>query len=576
MAKSGPNKAKAIVDAAAAGGWAVPAMCLYNLEGIIASVAAAEAKFSPVILQLFPWAVEYADGLLVHAAAEAAAKAKVPVAVHMDHCQSPEMVKRAADLGGFDGIMVDMSHYEKEENLAKTKELTAYCHARGIITEAEPGRINGGEDGVSDTADLEGILTTVEQADEFIATGIDWLAPAFGNVHGKYGPRGPQLEYDRLGKIREATKGRVELVLHGAGAEYFDEKLLQECIGHGIAKCNINDIVNGPFMEHLAEKAKEGRLTALIEESTKVVDVEYRDARTGNRVYERRVQEIPWEEISTVRNRELAMVRRRDSSSEPETRRYEERSPPQRREEEYTWQRSQRDPPRQREEEYTSQRGQRSRGGNDDDVVPYRRDDRYDRRGPRRDDRAARDQDDNNNNNNNSEGESSHSRQRRPRRREGGRARSEDRSQTGRNRRGGGDKEKKNEPQDDNAKLWYSMKNRREGNLLERNFDSSYDGLIAAATGAALGAITARNLDKDQFEDASVESKRTKILKMVGGAVAGAAVLNVGENWYRVYTEEKEERKEEKEKEGTRRERENGFKSNGEMLGEGFESLQYV
>ncbi|TKA30586.1 hypothetical protein B0A54_15171 [Friedmanniomyces endolithicus] len=309
---------------------------------------------------------------------------------------------------------------------------------------------------------------------------------------------------------------------------------------------------------------------------TQVVDVEYRDARTGNRVYERRVQEIPWEEISTVRNRELAMVRRRDSSSEPETRRYEERSPPQRREEEYTWQRSQRDPPRQREEEYTSQRGQRSRGGNDDDVVPYRRDDRYDRRGPRRDDRAARDQDDNNNNNNNSEGESSHSRQRRPRRREGGRARSEDRSQTGRNRRGGGDKEKKNEPQDDNAKLWYSMKNRREGNLLERNFDSSYDGLIAAATGAALGAITARNLDKDQFEDASVESKRTKILKMVGGAVAGAAVLNVGENWYRVYTEEKEERKEEKEKEGTRRERENGFKSNGEMLGEGFESLQYV
>ncbi|KAK0270849.1 hypothetical protein LTR35_013901 [Friedmanniomyces endolithicus] len=611
MAKSGPNKAKAIVDAAAAGGWAVPAMCLYNLEGIIASVAAAEAKSSPVILQLFPWAVEYANGLLVHAAAEAAAKAKVPVAVHMDHCQSPEMVKRAADLGGFDGIMVDMSHYEKEENLAKTKELTEYCHARGIITEAEPGRINGGEDGVSDTADLEGILTTVEQADEFIATGIDWLAPAFGNVHGKYGPRGPQLEYDRLGKIRESTKGRVELVLHGAGAEYFDEKLLQECIGHGIAKCNINDIVNGPFMEHLAEKAKEGRLTALIEESTaviqrhtekcriilfqrsvyphgnfamasqtsrasrtQVVDVEYRDARTGNRVYERRVQEVPWEEISNVRNRELALVRRRDSSPEPETRRYEERSPPRRREEESTSQQDQRSPPRRREEEYTSQRGQRSRIGNDDEVVPYRREDRYDRRAPRRDDGGARDQDDNNDKN--SDGQSARSHQRRPRQREGGRARSEDRSQTGRNRRGGGEKEKKNEQQDDNGKLWYSMKNRREGNLLERNFDSSYDGLIAAAAGAALGAITARNLDKDQFEDASVEGKRTKILKMVGGAVAGAAVLNVGENWYRVYTEEKEERKEVKEKEGTRRERENGFKSNGEMLGEGFESLQYV
>jgi fructose-bisphosphate aldolase class II len=105
MTKPTNNRAKAIVDAAAAGGWAVPAMCLYNLEGIIASVRAAEAKDSPVILQLFPWAIEYADGLLLHAAAEAAKNAKVPVAVHMDHCQSPEMVKRAADLGGFDGIV---------------------------------------------------------------------------------------------------------------------------------------------------------------------------------------------------------------------------------------------------------------------------------------------------------------------------------------------------------------------------------------------------------------------------------------------------------------------------------------
>ncbi|KAK0363549.1 hypothetical protein LTR91_022420 [Friedmanniomyces endolithicus] len=335
-----------------------------------------------------------------------------------------------------------------------------------------------------------------------------------------------------------------------------------------------------PVCFHFSAPGKGGGNFAMASQTsrtsrTQVVDVEYRDARTGNRVYERRVQEVPWEEITNVRNRELALVRRRDSSPEPESRRYEERSPPRRREEESTSQRDQRSPPRRREDEYTSQRGQRSRNGNDDEVVPYRREDRYDRRAPRRDDRAARDQDDTNNNN--SDGESSHSRQRRPRRREGGRARSEDRSQTGRNRRGGGDKEKKNnEQQDDNGKLWYSMKNRREGNLLERNFDSSYDGLIAAAAGAALGAITARNLDKDQFEDASVEGKRTKILKMVGGAVAGAAVLNVGENWYRVYTEEKEERKEEKEKEGTRRERENGFKSNGEMLGEGFESLQYV
>lgn len=298
MPKPTNNRAKAIVDAAAAGGWAVPAMCLYNLEGILASVRAAEKKDSPVILQLFPWAVEYADGLLLHAAAEAAKNAKVPVAVHMDHCQSPEMVKRAADLGGFDGIvspsafhctgitqarmltffkMVDMSHYEKDENLQLTRELTEYCHARGIITEAEPGRINGGEDGVKDTAELEGILTTPEQADEFIATGIDWLAPAFWNVHGKYPKGGPQLQYGRLQKIRDSTKGRVELVLHGAGAEWFgtdDGKLIRENMAHGVAKMNINDVINEPYKNFLAEKAGELGLTALIEGATDVMQRE--------------------------------------------------------------------------------------------------------------------------------------------------------------------------------------------------------------------------------------------------------------------------------------------------------------
>ena len=83
-------------------------MCCYNLEGVLASIRAAEVKRSPVIVQLFPWAIEWADGVLLHAAREAAQKASVPVGIHMDHAQSPEIIKHAADLGGFDGIMVDM------------------------------------------------------------------------------------------------------------------------------------------------------------------------------------------------------------------------------------------------------------------------------------------------------------------------------------------------------------------------------------------------------------------------------------------------------------------------------------
>lgn len=120
----------------------------------------------------------------------------MPISVHLDHCQDEELVKSACDLP-FDSIMIDMSHHSKEENLAKTRELVSYCHSRGIAAEAEPGRIEGGEDGIAETADLSGLMTTCEETEQFIHSGVNILAPAFGNVHGEYGPRGIILEWDR-------------------------------------------------------------------------------------------------------------------------------------------------------------------------------------------------------------------------------------------------------------------------------------------------------------------------------------------------------------------------------------------
>ncbi|KAF2098064.1 tagatose 1,6-diphosphate aldolase [Rhizodiscina lignyota] len=265
------NRAQAIVDAAYAGKYAIAAICVYNLEGIIATVRAAEAKRSPALIQLFPWSIEYADGLLLHAAAEAASKATVPVAVHMDHAQSPEIIRRAADLGGFDGIMVDMSHYEKEENMRLSKELVAYCNDRGIIAEVEPGRINGVEDGIADTVGMEEVLTTPEQAEEFVNLGIHWLAPAIGNVHGKYGPSGPQLDFPRLERIAASVGDRVRLVLHGAHEEYFQEELMQKCIAAGVSKININGHVNNVYTKVGAELTGKVGLTTVIEEQTKAM-----------------------------------------------------------------------------------------------------------------------------------------------------------------------------------------------------------------------------------------------------------------------------------------------------------------
>lgn len=168
----------------------------YNVEHILGFVRAAERQRSPLIIQLFPWAVNFSDGILVHAAALAARQATVPVAVHLNHCQDEKLVMQACDLP-FDSIMIDMSHLPKEENLAKTRELVSYCRARGKATEAEPGRIEGGEDGLADTVDLSGLMTSAAEAQQFLDADVDILAPAFGNVHGEYGPRGIILEHDR-------------------------------------------------------------------------------------------------------------------------------------------------------------------------------------------------------------------------------------------------------------------------------------------------------------------------------------------------------------------------------------------
>jgi fructose-bisphosphate aldolase class II len=169
----------------------------YNLETITAVVRAAERKRSPAQILLFPWSLHYSP-LLIHLAHAACSTASVPIVLHMDHAQSEDEILKAADMGLFDSIMVDMSHYEKEENLEKTKRLTKVLQEKGIAVEAECGRINGGEDGVKDTGDLEGLLTSPEEALEFVDTGVDFLAPAFGNVHGNYGGvENIKLDYDR-------------------------------------------------------------------------------------------------------------------------------------------------------------------------------------------------------------------------------------------------------------------------------------------------------------------------------------------------------------------------------------------
>ncbi|KAF2809018.1 aldolase [Mytilinidion resinicola] len=209
------NKTVKILKDAEKGGYGVIAAIVYNLEHILGCIRAAERNRSPLILQVFPWTITFSAGLLVRAAADAASR-------------------------------------------ATTKALVAYCHARGIATEAERGRIEGSEDGIADAADLEGLLTTPEKAGEFLATGVDLLAPAFGN-----------LDYPRLEAIARFAAGRVRIVLHGTND--FDEATMRRCIGLGVSKINVNKLVLDGYLVHLKEKASTLGLTTLVEGVEKVV-----------------------------------------------------------------------------------------------------------------------------------------------------------------------------------------------------------------------------------------------------------------------------------------------------------------
>ncbi|KXL51483.1 hypothetical protein M433DRAFT_60171 [Acidomyces richmondensis BFW] len=264
------NKTVQILTAAEKGQYGVLAAIAYNIEQILGLVKAAETERSPLILQFFPWAIAFSDGLLIEAAALAVKKASVPIAIHLDHCQSEDMVRHAAENLPFDSIMVDMSHYEKADNLRKTKELVAYCHERGISTEAEPGRIEGGEDGIADTADLSGMLTTPDEVDDFMDTGVDFLAPAVGNVHGEYGNRGPILEYDRLESISKSCRQRnVRVVLHGTND--FPENIMTRCINSGVSKINVNKLILDDYNDYLKSAAPTATLTKLMEDGVEKV-----------------------------------------------------------------------------------------------------------------------------------------------------------------------------------------------------------------------------------------------------------------------------------------------------------------
>ena len=241
-------------------GYAIGAFNVNNMEIIQAIVdAAAEAK-SPVILQASSSAIKYAKINYLMKMVEAATEEhpEIPVAIHLDHGPDFETCKMCID-AGFTSVMIDGSKYSFEENVAITKKVVEYAHSKGVVVEAELGKLAGVEDDVN-VAGSDAMYTDPEQAEEFVRrTGCDSLAIAIGTSHGAYKFKGEaKLRFDILAKIKERIPN-TPIVLHGAstvipelvetcnkyggnipGAKGVPDEMLREASTSGVSKVNVD------------------------------------------------------------------------------------------------------------------------------------------------------------------------------------------------------------------------------------------------------------------------------------------------------------------------------------------------
>ena len=240
---------KELLDQAKVEHKAVGAFNGTTLEAIRGIIQAAEELNAPVILQHAQSHDDLIDleeiGPVMKYYAE---RAKVPVALHLDHGSSFERCVQALRLG-FTSVMYDASAKSFEENAAETAEIVKIAHAVGASVEAELGHIftsevvqgeGAGADSTDDYEDLDNIYTDPEVAKKFVEmTNVDCLAVAFGTTHGVYLTE-PKLDLPRVARLREATN--IPLVMHG-GSGVSDEDYAV-AIENGICKVNYYTYMN--------------------------------------------------------------------------------------------------------------------------------------------------------------------------------------------------------------------------------------------------------------------------------------------------------------------------------------------
>ncbi len=269
---------KEMFEKAYAGGYAIGAFNVNNMEIIQGITEAASELRAPLILQVSKGARAYANHTYLMKLVEAAViETDLPICLHLDHGDSFEICKSCID-GGFSSVMIDASSKPFAENIALTRKVVEYAHDHGVVVEAELGTLAGVEDEVKVSA-ADSSYTRPEEVEEFVSkTGCDSLAIAIGTSHGafKFKPgTKPQLRFDILEDVSRRLPG-FPIVLHGASSvpQEFVEKInrfggsmpgaigvpedqLRQAAGMAVCKINIDSdlrlAMTASIREHLAQ-----------------------------------------------------------------------------------------------------------------------------------------------------------------------------------------------------------------------------------------------------------------------------------------------------------------------------------
>ncbi|HWR30004.1 MAG TPA: class II fructose-bisphosphate aldolase, partial [Negativicutes bacterium] len=214
--------------------YAVANFCIWNVEMLSGVMKAAEKLQSPVILS-------FGSGFLVNTDINRfvammrayATTTSLPCSIHWDHGRSYEIVSHAIDIG-YNSLMIDGSAYPLEENIRMTKQVVERFHPMCIPIEGELGHV-GAETNYEETL-AHYMYTEPSEAAVFVErTGVDSLAIAIGNQHGRY-TAPPKINFDILSKVRENVS--IPLVLHGASG--ISDEDIRQAINLGITKINIH------------------------------------------------------------------------------------------------------------------------------------------------------------------------------------------------------------------------------------------------------------------------------------------------------------------------------------------------